>query len=339
MTDILDEVALREADLAALHALRSGAAATTEIAMHAKLSLPQARSALIRLAGLGLASRPSDGRSGGKKWALTAAGARARPVVGARRAKLRRTERGRSEEETRIEEARTEACRRGSVSERLLAALTRPRPGAVLARELGLDRETLRQCVVRLAGAGTIKAADPSRPSGWLALASDPMPLVPAPAERLLSAFDEEWPTTAGELAQIVRRAAADIVPLLDLLVKTGLVRSRRTELGPTFVLTDPGRAHPQRRASRQRAERSSRPVRSDRERIVLALLGREEPSRKMHLARRLGLERRAIDTTVRSLKRRGLVAKTGDALFAPYALTRKGRAVLEMWALEEERI
>lgn len=340
MTDFLDDVPLREGDMAALQALRSGAATTTEIAMHAKLSLPQARSALIRLAGLGLALRPSDGRRGGGKWALTAAGSSARPVVGARCAKLGRSERNSPEvesvDEAPVDEAQIEERRHGSVSQRLLAALTRPKSGAVLARELGQDRETLRQWVVRLASVGRIKVADPSRPSRWLALASDPTPLFPAPVERLLSAFDEGSPTTVTELAQIVRSNAPDIAPFLDLLEETGLVRSRRTELGLTFVLTDAGRAHPQRRASRQRAERSSLSVRSDLERIVLALLGRCGPLRKTDLCRRLGLETRSVDTTVRSLTRRGLVAKTGDALFAPHAITRRGRVALEMWALEE---
>lgn len=340
MTDTSDDVPLREGDMAALHALRCGAATTTEIAVNAKLSLPQARSALIRLAGLGLALRPSDGRRGGGKWALTAAGSRARSVVGAGCAKLARNEGHSPEEESvdkaPVDEAQIEQRRHDAASERLLAALTRPKSGAVLARELGQDRETLRQWVVRLAGTGRIKVADPSRPSRWLALASDPTPLLPAPLERLLSAFDEEWPTTAAELAQIVRSNAPDIAPFLDLLEETGLVRSRPTELGLTFVLTDAGRAHPQRPATRQRAERSSMPVRADRERIVLALLGRSGPLRKTDLCRRLGLATRSVDTTVRSLKRRGLVAKTGDALFAPHAITRRGRVVLEMWALEE---
>lgn len=315
MADLFDEVVLRETEVAALAAVRSGADTKKEVALHAGLSLTEARSALVGLASKGLVTGPDDRSSSHAAWPLTDAGKAAKPIVGGRYARRREI-----------------VIKPGSSSERFLEALDRPRRAADLVGALGVTKERVNQLIFRLLAAGKIKVADPRRPTRWVARLDDPTPLVTTEAEAVLSAFAPGVPTTSGKLAAVARLRLDAAAAALDELEESGLALASSNELGTTYLLTDLAQSHPQRQTLAKTADRAPLPVYSKRVRTVLTLLAEAGPLRAVEIGSQAGIEKSSINSLIQYLKRRGLATKAGEHLHAPHQITSKGRSVLDAW-------
>ena len=231
MADLFDKVLLREIEVAALRAVRGGAVTKKDVALHAGLSLAEARSALLGLASKRLVREPDDRRSSAAAWLLTGVGEAAKPIVGGRYAGRREI-----------------VIKPGSSSERFLQALDRPKRAADLVGELGLTKERVNQLVFRVLAAGRIKIADPRRPTRWVARLDDSTPLVTATAEVVLSAFAPGVPTTPGKLASAAGVKREAVGEALRELAEAGLVLASSNELGTSYLLAAAAHAHPQRR-------------------------------------------------------------------------------------------
>lgn len=95
------------------------------------------------------------------------------------------------------------------------------------------------------------------------------------------------------------------------------------------FRITAAGLNHPQYVPSARQAPPPLLSVRSDRVRTALQAISDAGALRIRDVKDRTKIQQRSINALVQYLKRRRLVAKTGDRLEAPYCLTAQGRAAL----------
>ena len=95
------------------------------------------------------------------------------------------------------------------------------------------------------------------------------------------------------------------------------------------FAITAIGLDHPQYFAPARQAPPPRLPVHSDRVRTVLQTISDAGALRILDVKRVTKIQQQSINALMQYLKRRRLVAKTGDRLDAPYSLTEQGRAVL----------
>jgi uncharacterized protein YjhX (UPF0386 family) len=97
----------------------------------------------------------------------------------------------------------------------------------------------------------------------------------------------------------------------------------------PTYRITSAGQEHPQRVPDKNRARAPRLPVESGRVRVVLSTIRDCGSLRIKDATERLGIPHQSLNALFQYLKRKRLIAKTGNDLHAPYSLTDGGRATL----------
>ena len=96
------------------------------------------------------------------------------------------------------------------------------------------------------------------------------------------------------------------------------------------YRLTAHGKDHFQRDETARAIDPGPLEVRSDRVYSVLSCLAEHRQMRTRDLGELLDVPRHSMNALMQYLKRKGLVEKTGDAMFAPYMLAQKGQEVLD---------
>jgi DNA-binding MarR family transcriptional regulator len=274
--------------------------------MAAGLSRYKARSALLTLAGLGLAERVP-----GNRWRLT-----------------RRGKTGRFK--TVSDRSGGGAGKLGRAARRALRALDRPMSGGELAARLGVTKQRADQLIVDLRAARRIRLGDPQHRTRIVARVDDATPRLSGQEQRIFSAVPEGYATTAVKIRAAARRSESAAARALGRLLELGLIATEEDVTGQeTYRLTKEGLAHPQYRRSAGRAAPVPLPVRSDRVFAVLGLLAERGHAQIPEVRDALGVAQLSINALFQYLKRKSLVRRDGDERRSPYVLTGRGREVL----------
>jgi DNA-binding IclR family transcriptional regulator len=295
-------------------ALRRGFVTKTGIAVETRRDLREVSLALGALKRAGLIEPDPDGRS---RWRTSSRGRACAVRIVA--------------EPRRRGPKRPTTVAAGSSAARLLDELDRPMRGAELAQRLGLTTQRIHQLVVKLHARGLVRLGDRRKVLFLVARSGDRTALLSPFAERVLSAFPEEAPTTAAKLFVRTRVPKADMEEALARLLDGGLIEPAGSSRGAAaYRLSAKGRRHFQRHASGRRADPAPLKVKSDRVRSVMAHLAEQGPVRIADVRRALGIPAKSMNALMQYLKRRGLARKTGTDLHAPYELTSEGETQLE---------
>jgi DNA-binding MarR family transcriptional regulator len=285
---------------------RGGAASHSQVAAAADLTHYKARSALLSLAGMGLAERVP-----GNRWQLT------------RRGKTCRFK-------TVADKTLGGGGKLGRAARLALRALDRPMSGTELASRLGVTRQRAVQLIADLRSAGRIRVGDHEHAVRIVARMDDPTPLLSGQEQRIFSALSEGYATTAVRIRVSARCGEGAAARALVRLLELGLIVAEETAAGAkVYRLTPAGAAHPQYRRSGGRAAPPSLPVRSDRVCAVLGLLAERGHAQITDARDALGVAQPSINALFQYLKRKSLVRKDGEDLRSPYVLTGRGREVL----------
>jgi Mn-dependent DtxR family transcriptional regulator len=297
---------LTPAQAACLGALRGRALLKSEIAIETKLSLRTSARELHRLAHLGLAKRDQD-----HKWHVTARGKTCRF-------------------ETAPNRPRRNGAALGPGAKRLLDMLDRPMRQVLIAEELGVSKQRVHQLTVKLHALGHVRFADPTRPSWLVMKAGDKTPFLSRHAERVLSVLPDDYATDLKKISVVARMSASKVKGILQELVVRSLVKAvQGLDSSPTYRITSAGLEHPQRVSDRARARAPRLPVESDRVRVVLSTIRDCGSVRIRDAAEGLAIPHQSLNALFQYLKRKRLIAKTGNDVHAPYSLTDDGRATL----------
>jgi len=277
--------------------------------MTAGLSIKRAALALPALRVLGLAERSPE-----KVWRATSRG---------ETCLVRLSARGRPQSH--------ELDRKPSPNgRRLLELLERPTLGRSLAKKLGVSRQGVAHITRRLRAQGLVKFADPEDPSWWVLRAEDETPLLTRDEERVLSAIPGAYSSNGARIRARARLAEDRIEAALQRLSSAGFVEAVGEFNGAAlFRATAAGLAHPQNRPDIRAAEPPRLPVHSDRVRAVLAAIENAGALRVRDVRDVLRLPQKSTNALMQYLKRRGLIAKSGEFFEDPYALTVMGRFTL----------
>ena len=300
-------VALTRSQAACLIALRNGKYSKTTVAIEAKLDLIETLAALAVLARLGLARENSEKRT----WRATPRGRACRYQLSVERPRRKR------------------GAPRGS-GWRLLALLDRPRRGKEIAEKLGLSPQRVHQLVVKLHARGYLSVADPEHPLWLVMRAGDKTRLLSREEERVLSAVPREYVSDATKIRLAVGMAEDVVEKTLESLLAAKLVESFEGLRGrQVYRMTLAGLNHPQRAPSARPAEEPRLPVESERVRNVLSAIARAGTLRGRDIAAMLQIPRQSLNALMQYLKRKHMVEKAGQELYAPYSLTDTGRMAL----------
>jgi predicted transcriptional regulator len=283
-----------------------------KIAIAAKLDIEKTKAVLRKLEELGLARHAS------KRWTATTRGQTC-------------------DFETVPEKLEYRGRPPGSSGDRLLELLDRPKRVRALARELGLTRQRVRQLVIRLHAQGRVAFGDPDHPSWLVKRADDESPILSRDEERVLSAVPREYTTDASRLRVAAELPADDVERIVAKLIGAGFVEAvEGSPVGRAYRITAAGLDHPQYVQSIRLAPPSRLPVRSDRVRSVLQAIAEAGALRIRDLKDLTKIPDNPINGLMQYLKRKGLVAKTGDQYGASYCLTERGRATLAEMTLRQ---
>jgi DNA-binding MarR family transcriptional regulator len=286
---------------------RGGTASHSQIAAAARLTHYKARSALLSLAGMGLAERTP-----GNRWQLT------------RRGKTCRFK-------TVADKTLGGGGKLGRAARLALRALDRPMSGSELALRLGVTRQRAVQLIADLRTAGRIRVGDHEHAVRIVARMDDPTPLLSGIEQRILSALPEGYATTPLKIRVAVRCSEGTAARALGRLLELGLVGVEENAAGQkVYRLTEAGSAHPQHgQSGRRPAAPPTLPVRSDRVCAVLGLLAERGHAQITDVRDALSVAQPSINALFQYLKRKSLVRKDGEELRSPYVLTERGREVL----------
>ena len=298
-----------------LEALRSGATIKSRVAVKAGLDLRRANRALGHLEEKGLALPISAYPGRPTRWQPTERGSRVKFSIMEKGPRSRQMK----------QESPAWAARR------LLEHLDHPKRSTALTVELGVTRQRVNQLIFRFLATGLLRSADLKYPTRLVARADDPTYLLHYDAEKILSAFPDSAATTIKHLGKRVSLSSDVICEIVDELIAHGLVEDcDGMGSDSLFQLTAEGVVHVQRDPSKKRAVAQRLPVRSHRVRSVLDALAEKGPVRAVNLAQDLKISPQSMNALVQYLKRRGLVKKSGAAVYAPHEITVEGRRVRE---------
>jgi DNA-binding IclR family transcriptional regulator len=294
---------LTRSQAACLAALRQPKS-QTEIALRAGLDLVETAAALARLEELGLA-----GRGEKKGWHPSARGMNCRF-------------------ETVPDQNRRDVGRLRPSGRHLLELLERPMRGDEIALKLGVTRQRVHQLLVQLHAQGRVRFG--GRNPLIVAHSDDETLLLSRDEERVLSRMPEAYATDATKIKAATGLPTQRARRTLERLVNKSLIATLDGFKGDTvYRITAAGLQHPQRHRQVRRAKPPRLPVESDRIRAVLSTMREAGSLRIKELRDALNIPQNSINALMQYLKRKGLVQKTGWALFAPYALTDQGRQAL----------
>jgi predicted transcriptional regulator len=297
---------LTQAQAACLGALGGRELLKSEIAIETKLSLVTIARELHGLASLGLVKRNQI-----RKWQVTA---------------LAKTCRF----ETVPNRPRRNGAMLGPGAKRLLDMLDRPMRQSLLAEKLGVSHQRAHDLIIKLHALGRVRFADPTRPSWLVVKAGDKTPFLSRDAERVLSVLPDDYATDVQKISVAARTSAGKMKGILQELIVQSLVRAvEGLDGSPTYRITPAGLKHPQRMPNRNLARAPRLPVESGRVRVVLSAIRDCESLRIRDATERLGIPHQSLNALFQYLKRKRLIAKTGNGLHAPYSLTDDGRATL----------
>jgi Mn-dependent DtxR family transcriptional regulator len=291
---------------ACLGALRGRKLLKSEIAIETKLSLVTSARELHRLAHLGLAKKDQN-----RKWHITARGKMCRY-------------------ETAPNRPRRNGAMLGPGASRLLDMLDSPMRQSLIAEKLGVSQQRAHQLIIKLHALGHVCFADPARPSWLVMKAGDKTPFLSRDAERVLSVLPDDYATDVKKISLAVRMSAGKVKGILQELIVESLVKAvQGLDSSPTYQITSAGLEHPQRVPDGTRARAPRLPVESDRVRVVLSTIRDNGSLRIRDATGRLGIPHQSLNALFQYLKRKRLIAKTGNDAHAPYSLTDDGRATL----------
>jgi DNA-binding IclR family transcriptional regulator len=297
---------LTRAQAACLGALKGRELLKSEIAIATKLNLVTVARELHRLAHLGLARKDQN-----RRWHASARGKTCRF-------------------ETSPNRPRRNGAMLGTGAKRLLDMLDRPMRQVLIAEELGVSKQRVHQLIIKLHALGHVRFADPTRPSWLIMKAGDKTPFLSRDAERVLSVLPDDYATDVNKISVAVRMSASKVKGILEELIVRALVKAvQGLDSTPTYRITPAGLEHLQRVPDRTRARAPRLPVESDRVRVVLSTIRDNGSLRIRDATERLGIPHQSLNALFQYLKRKRLIAKTGNDLHAPYSLTDDGRATL----------
>jgi Mn-dependent DtxR family transcriptional regulator len=297
---------LNRAQAACLGALRGRELLKSEIAIETKLSPVTIARELHRLADLGLVKRDQI-----RKWHVTARG----KTCGF---------------ETVPNRPRHNGAMLGPAAKRLLDMLDRPMRQSLIAEKLGVSHQRVHDLIIKLHASGRVRFADPTRPSWLVMRAGDKTPFLSRDAECVLSILPDDYATDVRKISVAARTSAGKVKGVLQELIVQSLVRAvHGLDGSPTYRITPAGLEHPQRIPDRNLARAPRLPVESGRVRVVLSTIRDCESLRIRDATERLGIPHQSLNALFQYLKRKRLIAKTGNGLHAPYSLTDDGRATL----------
>jgi DNA-binding IscR family transcriptional regulator len=146
----------------------------------------------------------------------------------------------------------------------------------------------------------------------------------------VLSAIPREYVTDAKQIMLAARVPEDNVENILEKLITARLVE---TSTGPrgdeVYRLTSTGLGHPQRVQSARQAQELRLPVESERVRKVLSVIADAGALRVSDVAKLLQVPLQSVNALMQYFKRKHLVQKAGQDLYAPYALTEMGHAAL----------
>ena len=297
---------LTRAQAACLGTLRGRKLLKSEIAIETKLSLATSARELHRLAHLGLAKKDQN-----RKWHVTARGKTCRY-------------------ETAPNRPRRNGAVLGPGASRLLDMLDSPMRQSLIAEKLGVSQQRAHQLIIKLHALGHVCFADPARPSWLVMKAGDKTPFLSRDAERVLSVLPDDYATDVKKISLAGRMSAGKVKGILQELIVESLVKVvQGLGSSPTYRITSAGLKHPQRVPDGTRARAPRLPVESERVRIVLSTIRDNGSVRIRDATERLGIPHQSLNALFQYLKRKRLIAKTGNDSHAPYSLTDDGRATL----------
>ena len=307
MTPPQKRLVLTPAQAVCLGALRGRTLLKSEIAIETKLSLVASARELRRLAHLGLVEKDQD-----RKWHVTARGKTCRF-------------------ETAPNRLRRNGAMLGPGAKRLLDMLDRPMRQSLIVEELGVSKQRVHQLIIKLHALGHVRFADSTRPS-WLVMKSgDKTPFLSRDAERVLSVLPDDYATDPKNISVVARVSASKVKGILQELIVQSLVKAvQGLDGSPTYRITPAGLEHPQRIPDKNLARAPRLPVESDRVRVVLSAIQDCGSLRIRDATERLRIPHQSLNALFQYLKRKRLIAKTGNDLHAPYSLTDDGCAALK---------
>ena len=307
MAPAQQRLVLTPAQAACLGALRGRALLKSEIAIEAKLSVLTSARELHRLAQLGLTKKDQD-----RKWHVTARGKRCRFETGPNR-------------------PRRNGAMLGPGAKRLLDMLDRPMRQSLVVEILGVSQQRVHQLIIKLHAMGHVRFADSTRAS-WLVMRSgDETPFLSRDAERVLSVLPDDYTTDAKKISVAARVSASKVKGILQELIVASLVKAiQGLDGSPTYRITPAGLVHPQRMPDKNLATAPRLPVESGRVRVVLSAIRDCGSLRIRDATERLRIPHQSLNALFQYLKRKRLIAKTGNDLHAPYSLTDDGCAALK---------
>jgi predicted transcriptional regulator len=325
---------LTKSQAACLMVLRNPGFSQRRIAGVARLDIKKTEAALRKLAELGLARR-----SDSKLWSATATGeiCEFETVPDPRRRKGRqRAPSGQLQLDLPdVSQREAGSGRMGPGARRVLDLLDRPKSAVALARETGFSRERIGLLLLRLNALGRIVFMDPDHPSWLIRRAEDDRTLLSRDETRVLSRVPAERAADASGLTKVKTLTRFEVEKILDRLVEAGMVEVVPSPTGaPAFRLTAAGLEHPQYAPAKRQPPPPHLPVRSDRVRFVLQTIADADALRIRDVKRLTDIPPHSINALMQYLKRKRLVAKTGDGVEDPYRLTRQGAAILAEMSL-----
>jgi predicted transcriptional regulator len=301
-----ESLALTKAQVACLNAIARGSRSKSQIAITARLDLPEALRAVDALAKLQLIRRTAN-----RHWQITRRG---------RNCQFR----------TLPDKKRRDSNKLGRAAQRLLAALSRPMTGDEHARHLLITKQRVRYLVVKLHAMGQLRVGDHESVLHIIVRRDDPAPLLSRHEQRVFSAAAEQYATTAAKI-KLAAGCNKDVAErALQRLVAIGLVAENKKANGSKrYQITKAGSLHPQYRQAAGRADPPPLPVRSDRVLAVLSLLAERGHARITEVRDALRVPHPSINALFQYLKRKSLVRKEAKDLLSPYTLTDEGLEAL----------
>jgi len=132
----------------------------------------------------------------------------------------------------------------------------------LIAEELGVNKQRVRQLIIKLHAFGHVRFADPTRPSWLVMKADDRTPFLSRDAERVLSVLPDDYATDVKKICIVARMSVSKVKGFLEELIFQSLVKVvQGLDSSTTYWITSAGLEHPQRASDGNRARAPRLPV------------------------------------------------------------------------------
>jgi DNA-binding MarR family transcriptional regulator len=201
--------------------------------------------------------------------------------------------------------------------------------GREIAEKLGITHQRVLQLVIRLHARGYVSIGDQENILWMVKRAGDKTRLLSRDQERVLSAISCEYVTDAKQIRLAAGLPEDNVEKILERLIATRLVETATGPRGDQVYRLTAGLSHPQRVRSARQAQELRLPVESERVRSVLSTIADAGGLRASDVAKLLQIPLQSLNALMQYFKRKHLVQKADQDLYAPYSLTEMGHAAL----------